>query len=85
MTMQNINLERLFGGDKALYCRFKRFGIYYVDYKNADFLLKFLNAQGKILPRSYTGNSVTSQDLIKKAIERARYLALLPYVADNLK
>ena len=39
MTMQNINLERLFCGDKALYCRFKRFGIYYVDYKNADFLL----------------------------------------------
>jgi small subunit ribosomal protein S18 len=33
------------------YCRFKKSGIKYIDYKDADFLLKFVNEQGKILPR----------------------------------
>ena len=36
------------------YCRFKKSGIKYIDYKDADFLLKFVNEQGKILPRRDT-------------------------------
>ena len=32
------------------YCRFKKMGIKYVDYKDADFLMRFLNDQGKLLP-----------------------------------
>jgi len=39
------------------YCRFKKLGIKYIDYKDADFLLKFVNEQGKILPRRITGTS----------------------------
>ena len=35
------------------YCRFKKSGIKYIDYKDADFLLKFVNEQGKILPSEY--------------------------------
>ena len=35
------------------YCRFKKLGIKYIDYKDADFLLKFVNEQGKILPLSF--------------------------------
>ncbi len=35
---------------KKKYCRFKRFGINFVDYKDPEFLKKFLNEQGKILP-----------------------------------
>ena len=35
---------------KKKYCRFKKAGIKYVDYKDAEFLKKFLNEQGKILP-----------------------------------
>ena len=34
---------------KKKYCRFKKAGIKYVDYKDAEFLKKFLNEQGKIL------------------------------------
>ncbi len=34
---------------KKKYCRFKKSGIKYIDYKDADFLLKFVNEQGKIL------------------------------------
>ena len=33
------------------YCRFKKLGIKYIDYKDPDFLLKFINEQGKLLPR----------------------------------
>ncbi len=34
---------------KKKYCRFKRSGIKYIDYKDPEFLKKFLNEQGKIL------------------------------------
>ena len=41
---------------KKKYCRFKRAGIKYVDYKDPEFLKKFLNEQGKILPSPYHRN-----------------------------
>ena len=40
---------------KKKYCRFKKSGIKYIDYKDPEFLKKFLNEQGKILPRRITG------------------------------
>ena len=67
------------------YCRFKKYGIKYIDYKDPDFLLKFLNPQGKILPRRITGTSLKYQRRLSVAIKRARHLALLPYVTDDLK
>ena len=67
------------------YCRFKKNRINYIDYKDADFLLKFVNEQGKILPRRITGTSNKYQKKVAQAIKRARHLALLPYVADCLK
>ncbi|HAK00195.1 MAG TPA: 30S ribosomal protein S18 [Bacteroidales bacterium] len=70
---------------KKKYCRFKKAGIRYIDYKDANFLLKFVNEQGKILPRRLTGTSVKFQRKVTRAIKRARHLALLPYVADLLK
>ena len=70
---------------KKKYCRFKKLGIKYIDYKDADFLLKFVNEQGKILPRRITGTSLKYQRKLAKSIKRARHLALLPYVADLLK
>lgn len=68
-----------------MFCRFKRFGIKYVDYKDPDFLLQFVNEQGKILPRRYTGTSLKYQRKVAKAVKRARHLALLPYETDLLK
>ena len=70
---------------KKKYCRFKKAGIKYIDYKDANFLLKFVNEQGKILPRRITGTSVKYQHKVARAIKRARHLALMPYVADLLK
>ena len=71
--------------NKKKYCRFKRSGIKYIDYKDPDFLLKFINEQGKILPRRLTGTSLKFQRKISVAVKRARHLALLPYQADMLK
>ncbi len=67
------------------YCRFKKAGITYIDYKDPDFLLKFVNDQGKLLPRRITGTSLKYQRKVSQAIKRARHLALLPYVTDELK
>jgi small subunit ribosomal protein S18 len=70
---------------KKKYCRFKKSGIKYIDYKDANFLLKFVNEQGKILPRRLTGTSLKYQRKVAMAVKRARHLAILPYVADQLK
>jgi small subunit ribosomal protein S18 len=47
--------------------------------------LKLVNEQGKILPRRLTGTSLKYQRKVSQAIKRARHLALLPFVADQLK
>lgn len=67
------------------YCRFKKLGIRYIDYKDPEFLIKFMNEQGKILPRRLSGNSLKYQRRVAQAIKRARHLAILPYVTDLLK
>ena len=70
---------------EAKYCRFKKNGIKYIDYKDADFLMYLVNEQGKILPRRLTGTSLKYQRKVSVAIKRARHLALMPYVGDLLK
>lgn len=70
---------------KKKYCRFKKNGIKYIDYKDANFLMKFLNEQGKVLPRRITGTSLKYQRKVAQAVKRARHLGILPYVADGLK
>ena len=72
-------------GSKKKYCRFKKSGIKYIDYKDADFLMKFLNEQGKLLPRRITGTSLKFQRKVSQAVKRARHIAILPYVTDLMK
>ena len=71
--------------NRKKYCRFKRLGIKYIDYKDPDYLLKFINEQGKILPRRLTGTSLKYQRKVSVAIKRARHIAIMPYVGDMLK
>ena len=70
---------------KKKYCRFRKARIKFIDYKDPEFLKKFLNEQGKILPRRITGTSVKFQRKVATAVKRARHLALLPYVTDLMK
>jgi small subunit ribosomal protein S18 len=83
MTLVNEPINRT--DIKKKYCRFKKNGIKYIDYKDPNFLLKFVNEQGKILPRRLTGTSQKFQRKVTQAVKRARHIALLPYVTDSLK
>ena len=72
------------GSQKKKYCRFKKFGLKHVDYKDENFLIQFVNEQGKLLPRRLTGNSLKFQRRVSTAVKRARHLAILPFVTDLL-
>jgi small subunit ribosomal protein S18 len=63
-------------------CPFTAAGIEHIDYKDVDTLIKFITDRGKILPRRITGVSAYHQKHLAKAIKQARYMALLPFVAD---
>lgn len=66
-------------------CRFTKAGIEYIDYKDTETLLKFINDQGKILPRRVTGTSAKHQRQLSTAVKRARFMAMIPYVSENLR
>ena len=67
------------------YCRFKKNGIKYIDYKDPEFLKKFLNEQGKILPLLISVTSLKFHLRLAQAVKRSRYLVLLPFVTDLMK
>jgi len=52
-----------------------------IDYKDTELLKKFLNPHSRIISRKKTGLSAKNQRKLALAIKRARFLALLPYVA----
>jgi small subunit ribosomal protein S18 len=54
----------------------------YVDYKDLDLLTKLTNRHGRIVSRRKTGCHAASQHAVARAIKRARFMALLPYVGD---
>lgn len=51
-----------------------------IDYKDAYFLRKFLNSQGKMYPPKRYGLSAKEQRGLAQAIKRARFMGLIPYV-----
>ena len=66
------------------YCMFKRSGIKYVDYKDPDFLLRFINEQGKILPRRLTGTSLKYQRKVSVGYENfSKLLSSFKYVKEQ--
>lgn len=54
-----------------------------LDYKNVAYLARFLTPQGKIHSRKRTGFSGQDQRKLARAIKRARFMALLPYIAGQ--
>jgi small subunit ribosomal protein S18 len=54
------------------------------DYKDAQTLRRFVTERGKILPRRTTATCSGHQRALAVAIKRARHLALLPFVAQNM-
>ena len=62
-------------------CRFCRSKTKYIDYKDIPTLEKLLTNRGKIYSRKRSGNCAGCQRKLKKAIKRARHIALLPFTA----
>jgi small subunit ribosomal protein S18 len=58
-------------------------GIRHVDYKDERRLSRLITERGKILPRRISGMCARHQRQIGTAIKRARFLALLPYIAGH--
>lgn len=54
----------------------------YVDYRDLELLNKLINRQGKIIGRRKSGCEAVSQHAVAQAIKRARFMALMPYVAE---
>jgi small subunit ribosomal protein S18 len=68
------------GRRKGTRCKFCRMGADLVDYKDLVILTKQCNAQGKIFSRKRSGNCAKHQRLVKAAVKRARFMALMPYI-----
>ena len=82
------NLERIAAPGaqrQKLRCPFVTAGVEYIDYKDTETLKQYVNEQGKILPGRMSGVSAKFQRQLTTAIKRARHVALLPFVADNVK
>lgn len=52
----------------------------HIDFKDAEYLKRFLNPHGRILPRRRTGLSMKDQRMLAKAVKRAREMGIIPYV-----
>ena len=64
-------------------CPVTEAGIRFIDYKDERFLSLFITDTGKILPSRLSGVDARHQRQLAKAIKKARYLALLPYVRSQ--
>ncbi|MDZ4791161.1 MAG: 30S ribosomal protein S18 [Hyphomicrobiales bacterium] len=51
-----------------------------IDYKDVKLLQRFISERGKIVPSRITAVSAKKQRELAKAIKRARFLGLLPYI-----
>ena len=60
-------------------CRFCREKITKIDYKDVQILQKLTTAQGKLFSRKRSGNCARHQRAVKRALKRAKFIALLPY------
>jgi small subunit ribosomal protein S18 len=66
-------------------CRFTQNNVKYIDYKDVKLLQRFVNEQGRIIPKRITGTSAKYQRELSVAIKRARHMALIPYVSDTVR
>ncbi len=69
-----------FNRPKIKIARTSASGKVYIDYKDTESLKKMVSGNGKILSRKRTGATAMEQRMIARAVKRARYLSLLPYV-----
>ena len=74
-----------FGGRGRKVCQFCADNVRVVDYKDFNRIRHFMSDRGKIEPRRKYGTCARHQRSLTTAIKRARFLALLPYVAAHTR
>jgi len=62
-------------------CRFCTEKVEFIDYKDLERIGRYVTDRGKILPSRLTGTCARHQRVLTRAIKRARFMALLPYVS----
>ena len=62
-------------------CRFCSDKVEDIDYKELNRIARYVTERGKMIPSRITGTCARHQRKLAVAIKRARYMALLPYVA----
>ena len=65
------------------YCRYSEAKVEFLDYKDTAMLKYCLSERFKIMPRRLTGTSKKYQEMVERAIKRARQAALIPYIVDR--
>jgi len=70
-----------FSRPKIKVARTSKSGVVYIDYKDTESLRKMISGNGKILSPKRTGATAMEQRMVARAVKRARFMALLPYVA----
>jgi small subunit ribosomal protein S18 len=70
-----------FNRPKLKIARTSASGKVYIDYKDTESLRKMVSGNGKLLSRKRTGANAMEQRMIARAVKRARYMGLLPYVS----
>jgi small subunit ribosomal protein S18 len=63
-------------------CKFCSAKTQLIDFKNVRILRRYINLDGKIQPRKYSGNCLKHQRMLVSAIKKARIVALVPFVRD---
>jgi len=63
-------------------CYFSQHNIVHIDYKDTELLKRFINPHGRMISRKRTGITAKFQRQLSTAIKRARFMGLLPYVAN---
>lgn len=66
-------------------CRYCEAKVETIEYKDDRDIRRAVNERGKIVPRRISGTCAKHQRKIAQAIKRARFLAILPHVADNIR
>lgn len=64
------------------FCRLCKNKVKDIDYKDVEFLQRFITEKGKIISTRVSGNCAKHQRKIARAIKRARIMALLPFIGE---
>lgn len=58
----------------------KKINIKHIDWRDVELLRRFLDQNGRILPRRRSHLTSTTERKLAGAVKKARFMALLPYI-----